>query len=205
MYLTKTPCWLKKIYPNFIWSMQPYEKAIYLTFDDGPHEIATPFVLQQLSKYNAKATFFCIGKNVEAHPLLYQQIIASAHSIGNHTQNHLNGWKTNTDSYLKDILKAKKNINSNLFRPPYGKMKRIQAKQLLQIKDTFKIIMWDVLSGDFDTTISGEVCSNNVIKNATNGSIVVFHDSLKAMERLQVALPKVLQHFSENGFVFKSI
>jgi peptidoglycan/xylan/chitin deacetylase (PgdA/CDA1 family) len=181
------------------------EKVMYLTFDDGPHATVTPFVLQQLQQYNAKATFFCIGKNVVEQPTIYQQILNDGHSIGNHTHNHLNGWKTNDASYLKNIELAAQHIQSNLFRPPYGRIKKSQAKQLMLRNANMKIVMWDVLSGDFDTQLSPQKCLDNVLKNVTQGSIVVFHDSEKAFERLQYALPKTLEHFSNLGYTFKAL
>jgi peptidoglycan/xylan/chitin deacetylase (PgdA/CDA1 family) len=205
MYFIKTPWLLKKLYPNLIWNMNRHEKVLYLTFDDGPHPTATPFVLEQLQFFNAKATFFCIGKNVQENADLYQQIIAAGHNVGNHTQQHLNGWKINNARYLQDIQEAQLHIDSSLFRPPYGRIKKVQAIELIKNNPQFQIIMWDVLSGDFDATISAEQCYSNVIKNAKEGSIIVFHDSTKAWDRMYVALPKVLQYFSEKGFVFKAL
>lgn len=205
MYFIKTPWLLKKLYPNLIWNMNRHEKVLYLTFDDGPHPTATPFVLEQLQFFNAKATFFCIGKNVQENADLYQQIIAAGHNVGNHTQQHLNGWKINNARYLQDIQEAQLHIDSSLFRPPYGRIKKVQAIELIKNNPQFQIIMWDVLSGDFDATISAEQCYFNVIKNAKEGSIIVFHDSTKAWDRMYVALPKVLQYFSEKGFVFKAL
>jgi peptidoglycan/xylan/chitin deacetylase (PgdA/CDA1 family) len=205
MYLVKAAWWLKAMYPSYIWHIQEEEKIMYLTFDDGPHATVTPFVLQQLQQYNAKATFFCIGKNVVEQPTIYQQILNDGHSIGNHTHNHLNGWKTNDASYLNNIKLAEQSIQSNLFRPPYGRIKKSQAKQLMLRNTNMKIVMWDVLSGDFDTQLSPQKCLDNVLKNVTQGSIVVFHDSEKAFERLQYALPKTLEHFSNLGYTFKAI
>lgn len=205
MYLVKAAWWLKAIYPSYIWHIEETEKVMYLTFDDGPHATVTPFVLQQLQQYNAKATFFCIGKNVVEQPTIYQQILNDGHSIGNHTHNHLNGWKTNDASYLNNIKLAEQSIQSNLFRPPYGRIKKSQAKQLMLRNTNMKIVMWDVLSGDFDTQLSPQKCLDNVLKNVTQGSIVVFHDSEKAFERLQYALPKTLEHFSNLGYTFKAI
>ena len=203
MYFIKSPWILKKIYPSLVWNIKTEEKKLYLTFDDGPHPKATPFVLDTLKKYNAKATFFCIGKNVEEYRDIYNKIIADGHSIGNHTQNHLNGWQTDDEVYINNIKKASLNIDSNLFRPPYGRISRFQIKLLDKLN--FKIFMWDVLSGDFDTNLSKEKCANNVILEATSGSIVVFHDSEKAWERLEYALPKVLEYFTEKGFLFERI
>jgi len=210
MYLSKTYWWLKVLYPSLIWNMQRNEKTLYLTFDDGPNINATPFVLEQLKLFNAKATFFCIGKNVIQYPKIYQQIINEGHSVGNHTQQHINGWKTKTAYYIDDVKTAAKNIQSHFFRPPYGRIKRQQAKKISQLylgknKLDTKIIMWDVLSGDFDTSISGEKCWQNVLQYAQNGSIIVFHDSDKAWERMSYTLPKVLEHFTQKGFLFKAI
>lgn len=206
MYLVKTRWWLKAMYPSFVWNKPTKEKVLYLTFDDGPHPIITPFVLEQLQQYNAKATFFCIGKNVVEYPTVYQQIIANEHAIGNHTHNHLNGWKTNSHVYLENIQLAAKYIDSPLFRPPYGRIKKSQGKQLLTSNSKLRtIVMWDVLSADFDIKISPEKCLQNVIQHAQEGSIIVFHDSEKAWERLQYALPKTLDYFSKMGFRFEAL
>jgi peptidoglycan/xylan/chitin deacetylase (PgdA/CDA1 family) len=204
MYFIKTPFWLRLIYSACIWRKSNQERVIYLSFDDGPHPKATPFVLEQLSNFNAKASFFCIGKNVQLHPEIYDAILAAGHVVGNHTQNHMNGWKNNTKNYIADIQEATNWIDSNLFRPPYGRISFAQIKALrLHPNLPQQIIMWDVLSGDFDTTITGEQCAQNVIQHAGPGSIVVFHDSAKAMDRLCIALPKVLAHFSKLGYQFK--
>lgn len=204
MYLTKTPFWLRSLYPSLVWRMPVRgEKKIYLTFDDGPHPQATSFVLDQLAAYGAKATFFCIGKNVVAEPEIYQRIITEGHSIGNHTQHHLNGWKTDDVTYLNDIAMAELSIVSNLFRPPYGRIKRSQIKSLQQQQK--KVIMWDVLSADFDTRLTGEACLAYVLYHTQPGSIILFHDSEKAWDRMSVALPKVLKHFSERGFRFEGM
>lgn len=204
-YLVKTPWLLKKTYPECVWEIKTKEKVLYITFDDGPHEVATPFVLEELKKYNAKATFFCIGKNVEEHFEIYKKIIDEGHSVGNHTYDHLNGWKTKDEKYLDDIFKAKKIIDSNLFRPPYGRITKFQLQQLQGEKYKLKTIMWSVLSGDFDEEATGEKCYQTVIKNAKEGSIIVFHDSEKAFARLEYALPLVLKYFSKKGFAFKTI
>ena len=204
-YFKKTPWWIKKIYKSCVWEININEKNIYLTFDDGPHPVATPFVLDELKKHNAKATFFCIGKNVVLYPEIYQRILTEGHSIGNHTFNHLDGWKTKTDIYIENILSAKKQINSILFRPPYGKITFEQLKILHQPKIFFKVIMWSVLSGDFDVEISNIKCLNNVIKNTDKGSIVVFHDNEKALEKIRFVLPKVLDYFTEQQYEFRNI
>ena len=206
-YFVKTPGWLKKIYDSYIWSVPASDKILYLTFDDGPHPEATTFVLKELKKYNVLATFFCIGKNVVAYPDIYRQIIQEGHSVGNHTYNHLNGWKTNNDDYLNDIALASNEIDSYLFRPPYGRITSFQAKQLKTVmkgKEP-KVIMWDVLSGDFDTSCSPQQCLANVLFASVPGSIIVFHDSEKAFPRLEYALPRVLQYFSEKGYLFKPL
>ena len=206
-YFVKTPGWLKKIYDSYIWSIPASDKILYLTFDDGPHPEATTFVLKELKKYNVLATFFCIGKNVVAYPDIYRQIIQEGHSVGNHTYNHLNGWKTNNDDYLNDIALASNEIDSYLFRPPYGRITSFQAKNLNQAMKGKKpkVIMWDVLSGDFDTECTPQQCLANVIFASVPGSIIVFHDSEKAFPRLEYTLPKVLHYFSEKGYLFKAL
>lgn len=204
-YFVKTLGWLKKIYSSCIWQIDTSEKIIYLSFDDGPHPHATSFVLEVLNKFNAKATFFCIGKNVAAHPEVFERILTEGHAVGNHTYNHLNGWKTTTALYMANITAAQQIINSNIFRPPYGKISVKQLKQLITKQPVLKVIMWTVLSGDFDENISSKKCLKNVIENAGNGSIVVFHDSEKAFEKLQFVLPEVLAHFTNIGFRFEKI
>jgi peptidoglycan/xylan/chitin deacetylase (PgdA/CDA1 family) len=206
-YLVKTPWWLKRAFPSYTWQLKTSEKIIYLTFDDGPCEEVTPFVLRQLREHGALATFFCIGKNVVEQRELYRQIISEGHAVGNHTYSHLNGWKTKDEVYMKDVLEASHHIDSNLFRPPYGKITRFQARRLPAVMKgaNVKLIMWDVLSGDFDERVSGKKCLENVIFNAGPGSIVVFHDSKKAFPRLQYALPKMLSFFSGRGYSFRSL
>jgi len=225
LYFVKTPQVIKRIFANLTWDVPTDEKVLYLTFDDGPTTEITHWVLSELDKHKAKATFFCIGKNVINHPSIFQDIIKKGHAIGNHTHNHLNGWKKTSNVYIENINKAQQTIATeieknpqvfpqskiscqkylikNLFRPPYGKIKNSVAKKLL--KKGYKIIMWDVLSGDFDQSLTREKCLNNVLNNASKGSIVVFHDSVKAFDNLKFVLPKVLDHFSEKGFVFNVI
>jgi len=192
------------MYSSCVWDLPCKEKKIYLSFDDGPHPIATPLVLDILRAYNAKATFFCIGKNVVEYPDIYKQILSNGHRVGNHTHNHLNGWKVSDKEYFENIQEAKKFIDSNLFRPPYGRITRFQSK-ILQEQANFKIIMWDVLCGDFDKAISKEKCALNVIKNGREGSIIIFHDSQKALERMEYALSKSMSFFAENGYSFDKI
>jgi peptidoglycan/xylan/chitin deacetylase (PgdA/CDA1 family) len=204
-YFVKTPFFLQWLYSSCIWSIKTTHQKIYLSFDDGPHPVITPFVLDELKKYNAKATFFCIGDNVVKYPEVYKQIIDDGHAVGNHTHNHLNGWKTDDKKYLDNIDTAKKYIDSDLFRPPYGRITRFQLSQLKANRFKLTPIMWTVLSGDFDPSISNETCRDHVITNATTGSIVVFHDSEKANEKMSFALPEVLKYFSAKGFVFEKI
>lgn len=221
-YWIKTHSIIKKIFSNYIWDIPNNEKKIYLTFDDGPTPEITSWVLNQLEQYNAKATFFCIGKNITAHPEIFNQILKKGHSIGNHTYNHLNGWKTTTDEYLENFKLCEttisnqrfftnslslesgiKDLKSKIFRPPYGKVKAAQAKKLRQ--QGYKIIMWDVLSADFDQNITKEACLDNVVSNTKSGSIIVFHDSVKAFKNLEYVLPKVLKHLTEHHFTFGAI
>jgi peptidoglycan/xylan/chitin deacetylase (PgdA/CDA1 family) len=204
-YLVKTPAWVNKLYPNRIWSIKTDAKEIYLSFDDGPHPVHTTFVLDELKRFDAKACFFCIGKNVQAYPEIYQRILDEGHSVGNHSFDHLNASKTSETEYLANIALAKNHIDSNLFRPPYGRINNFLVKQLLAPAFGLKTVMWTVLSGDFDTGISKEKCLENVVLNAGSGSIVVFHDSEKASEKLMFALPKVMNYFKERGFEFKKI
>jgi len=202
LYLTKTPWILKKLYPERVWKVKTDEKVLYLTFDDGPNPDATLFVLEQLEKYDAKATFFCIGKNVKENFQIYEMILNKGHKTGNHTFHHLNGWKTSDKKYVDDILNAAKIIDSDLFRPPYGRITKFQAKAISGEKLHLKTIMWDVLSGDFDPSVTGENCYLNVINNAKPGSIIVFHDSQKSLPAVRYALPLILKYYSENGYQF---
>lgn len=210
MYFVKTPNIIRSYFKDYIWNVDTNKKELYLTFDDGPTPEVTLFVLDTLKKYNAKATFFCIGKNIENHPKLFTQIIDEGHVVGNHSQNHLKGWKANSNLYIDNVEKCQTFINNfqiknstfkKLFRPPYGKIKRSQAKTILA--KGYKIIMWTVLSGDFDTNISKEKCLSNVISNSKTGSIIVFHDSKKAYPYLKYTLPKALEYFTNKGYSFK--
>lgn len=230
----KTPRLLKHFYPEYIWDIKTADKTIYLTFDDGPTPEITEFVLAQLKKHNAKATFFCIGSNVVNHPELFRKTIAQGHAIGNHTMNHIKGWKVNDKQYFEEVTKAlsafqvslskveqfdKLKINhlkpypdnqlsvstssSKLFRPPYGQIKRSQGKKLIGLG--YDIIMWDVLSFDWSADVSEKQCLNYVTSKSTSGSIIAFHDSLKASRNMMYALPRILEYFSGLGFKFKAI
>ncbi len=219
----KTPKLIKGIFPNYIWNMPDDQKVIYLTFDDGPTPEITNWTLDLLKSYNAKATFFCIGNNIQKYPQIFKDILKDGHAVGNHTFHHLKGWATNTDFYIEDVLKTQKVMdaefrfenengvknssiithNSKLFRPPYGKIKSSQGKQLLELG--YKIIMWDVLAFDWKDSITSDQCAKNVISKARNGSIIVFHDSIKASKNMRYALPRVLDYFSEKGFTFKHL
>ena len=215
MYFVKAPFWLRSLYRSLIWKIPEKEKVIYLTFDDGPHARATPFVLDQLKKYAAKASFFCIGKNVEAETELFERILREGHKVGNHTQNHVNGWKVSTEQYLSNIDQATNAIHSTLFRPPYGRIRFNSIKKVKSLISTrakekgiqteAKIVMWDVLSGDFDEQLSPEKCLQNLLKHTERGSIIVFHDSAKALKRMEYALPRFLDFYTQLGFQFKVI
>lgn len=202
MFLAKSPKIVKKYYSSFIWDLPNNENKIYLTFDDGPTPEITNHVLNILKEYKIKATFFCVGNNVKRYPELFNKIKAEGHSFGNHTYNHSNGWKNDDSTYIKDVEKCEKAFESKLFRPPYGKIKKSQAKMITQ---DHKIIMWDVLSGDFDIKTPPEKCLENVIENVKSGSIVVFHDSVKAFANLQYTLPKAIEYLLKKGFVFDKI
>lgn len=202
-YPIKTPSIIQRFFSNYTWRFSSSKKEIYLTFDDGPTPEVTDFILTELKKHNAKATFFCIGKNVKCHQSIYQEILRDGHAIGNHTFLHLKGTRTKNATYLDDVKHASAHIHSQLFRPPYGKMKGSQAKALKKLG--YQIVMWDVLSGDFDLSITPEECLKNVLNNTSNGSIIVMHDSLKAKEKIFYALPRILNHFTKKGIEFKAI
>jgi peptidoglycan/xylan/chitin deacetylase (PgdA/CDA1 family) len=213
----KTPRLVQRMFPKRVWTFSKESNSIFLTFDDGPIPNITPWVIDELKKHNAKATFFCIGENIKKHPETFRSLISEGHSIGNHTYNHLNGWKTNVSEYVKNVILAEAEANKwkinnpqsaisnqqSLFRPPYGKITSKQSK-ILQ-KRGYKIIMWDILSADYTTSISEEKCLQNVLKSIAPGSIVVFHDSLKAEKNLRYALPKVLDFIYNKGWKCQKI
>lgn len=202
MYLVRTPRIIQNFFPNFTWNIPTKEKVMYLTFDDGPIPEVTPWVLDQLERFEAKATFFCVGDNIRKHPDVFQQVKEAGHAVGNHTFSHLNGWATDNIPYFHDVRHCANLVDSGLFRPPYGRLKPKQVQFLLR---HYRIIMWDVLSGDFDQNTTAEQCLANVLKNGKEGSIVVFHDSIKSQEKLMYALPKVLEHFKAEGFKFEAL
>lgn len=205
LYFVKKPKWIRRFYGDCVWEIDAAEKALYLTFDDGPDPDETPFVLEQLDRYNAKATFFCIGKNVIDRPGVYHQVIAAGHSVGNHTYSHIDGWKTANKKYFTDILQAAAVINSSLFRPPFGHITWNQVKNLKGKVNNLKTVLWDVLSADFDEATPKEKCLYNVLGTAKAGSIILFHDNTIASRNMRYALPRVLEHFSEQGYQFKAI
>ena len=217
-FWVKTNYVVKRIFPNYVWDIPNNENKVFLTFDDGPIPEITEWTLEQLKKYDAKATFFCIGNNIEKHPDIFNNIITQGHAIGNHTFNHLNGWKNSTEDYIENVKLCQSQITNpksnpsdselaqqilNLFRPPYGKIKPSQSRILRKLG--YKIIMWDILSYDFDQTVTPEKCLDNVLKNVVKGSIIVFHDNVKAEQNLKYALPKTLAFLKEKGFVCAKI
>lgn len=202
MYLIKTPQAMKRIASDLLWSFDRVDNEVFLTFDDGPTPEITYKILDILDAFDAKATFFCVGKNAASLPRQYSEIQARGHSTGNHTWSHMNGWKNKDFSYFRNIIRCDKTVRSPLFRPPYGRIKPAQIKAL---KRRYSLIMWDVLSGDWDQAISPETCLQNVVNNTRPGSIVVFHDSLKAEKNMLYALPKSLEILQKRGFVFSGI
>jgi peptidoglycan/xylan/chitin deacetylase (PgdA/CDA1 family) len=201
MFKYTIPVILQQLMPSYTWKVDTEDKQLFLTFDDGPHPEITPWVLAQLKEFGAKATFFCVGDNVRKYPEVYQQILIENHAVGNHTFHHLNGWKTETSDYLKDVSLAENYIQSNLFRPPYGRIKRSQAKQL---SAKYRIIMWDRLSMDYQAQLNTNE-SLAQMKRVKNGSIVVFHDSEKAFLNLKVLLPQLLTYYKQQGFSFQTL
>lgn len=203
-FLHKSNILLRTVYPEFWWRMDDNEPTIYLTFDDGPIPDVTEFVLEQLDKFAAQATFFCIGDNVRKHRDVFYQVIEAGHLVGNHTFNHLNGWKSDDVDYLQNIEQCQQElrIETGLFRPPYGRIKKSQATEVLQ---NHAIVMWDVLSGDFDRSLPADACLRKTIGYTEPGSIVVFHDSLKAWPTMRYVLPRVLTHFAERGYEFRAL
>lgn len=218
----KLPLFVKKLFPKYTWNLPTEDKVLYLTFDDGPTPLITKWILDVLDQYQAKATFFCIGNNIEKHPAIFQEILKRDHVVGNHSYNHPIGWKTSTEAYVENVKQTQDIIDyqlessgtntyqkdafgkvNNLFRPPYGRITKAQGRKLMALD--YKIIMWSILTFDWSLKTTKEKCLRHVIKNAKRGSIVVFHDSEKASANMQYALPKTLEHFSKKGFTFKSL
>lgn len=204
-FLVKTPWWLKKLYPGCFWDMPKKNKTLYLTFDDGPHPTITPFVLGELKKYNAKATFFCIGDNVVKYPAEYAMYAAGGHAVGNHTQRHINGWKTGDEAYLDDIKEAERHISSRLFRPPYGRITKSQIRKLSTSDHQLSIVMWNILAGDWVPDLSPEKCYSRIKKKIQSGDIIVLHESDKSWERMSYCLPRLLEDYTKQGYSFEII
>lgn len=203
MYFVKPPRIVNLLTKNnLVWKVPTDEKRIFLTFDDGPIEELTPWVLDVLQEYKAKATFFCVGDNVQKNPDIFKRIVNEKHTVGNHTFNHLNGWKNKLDDYVENIEEFQKYLETDLFRPPYGKLK---PKQIKKLKEDYSIIYWTVLSGDFDENLKPEKCLHRIKKKTKAGSIIVFHDNMKAYPRIKYALPKYLEHFSQLGYSFDAL
>lgn len=204
-FLVKTPWWLKKLFPGCLWDMPPNGKTLYLSFDDGPHPTITPFVMEQLRQYNAKATFFCIGDNVQKYPEQYRLYAAEGHAVGNHTQRHINGWKSDDETYISDIAAAATHIDSTLFRPPYGRIKKSQLKMLRNRPQPFTVAMWNILAGDWVPDLLPEKCYQRIKKKIQPGDIIVLHESDKSWERMSYCLPRLLEDFSKQGYRFEVI
>jgi peptidoglycan-N-acetylglucosamine deacetylase len=213
LYWHKTAWLIQKLFPKLLWKRSIHDKIIYLTFDDGPIPDVTEFVLAELEKYNAQATFFCVGDNIRKHPQVFRKLIENGHRIGNHTFNHYDAWRTETQKYLKNVAQCQEIIENHLpetlvlnekklFRPPYGK---INYRLFRNLSSDYNVVMWDVLSGDFDTVLSAEKCLEKTLKNTVNGSVVVFHDSIKAQKNLRYVLPRYLAYFSEKGYRFECL
>ncbi len=193
---------LRLLYPKAVWNVNTADQTLYLTFDDGPIPGLTEWVLDTLKHYNIKATFFCVGDNIDKNKSIFNRIIEEGHTTGNHTYNHVKGFKTRTNDYLKNTEKCEAFTNSRIFRPPYGQMKRSQYKAL--IESGYKIVMWDVISYDYEK-IKPETCLKNVVKNVKNGSIILFHDNVKAEEKIKYALPKTIEHFLKLNYKFAAL
>ncbi|MDN5202923.1 polysaccharide deacetylase family protein [Fulvivirgaceae bacterium BMA10] len=209
MYLHKTPKFLQYLYPGLVWHKDRKEKCIYITFDDGPVPEITQFALNTLGDFNAKGTFFCVGENISRFPEEFKKVVDQGHSVGNHTFNHMNGWNNSQEHYYKNVERCHEEMKKfisvdsrQLFRPPYGRIKRAQANKLMT---NYDIIMWDVLTGDFDHNLDQDTCLKKAIESTRNGSIVIFHDSEKAARNMQFVLPRYLDHFSNLGYTFSAL
>lgn len=201
MIIEQPSIWLRWLYPRALWRMDKYERAVYLTFDDGPIPESTPFILQTLAEHDIHATFFMVGENVKRYPKLYQQIVDAGHRTGNHTYNHMGGFKHSIHTYSQNAEMADKLIHSNLFRPPHGWMR---LSQYAWLSRKYKVVMWDLVTRDYSKWMTGEDVLNNVKEYTRNGSIITFHDSLKSINKLHFALPKAIQWLKEQGYEFKT-
>lgn len=204
----RIPSFIPYFFPRLTWHVPTTQREVYLTFDDGPVYGPTEFVLDTLKSASAKGTFFCIGDNVRKHPEVFRRILSAGHAVGNHTFNHLSGWSTSTDLYLKNVqlcddemTRHMSNQSLKLMRPPYGRIKRSQIRELAN----YKIVMWDVLSFDFEKRLSPEKCLSRTLAAVRPGSIIVFHDSIKAERNMMFALPRLLNSLAEQGYTFKSL
>ncbi len=203
MYVVKTPLALRWLYPSLLWHKPRQDKRIFLTFDDGPIPDVTPWVLNTLKSYGVQATFFCVGANIEKNPDIFRRIVDEGHCVANHTHNHLKGWHHTVEAYLQNVDSCERLTGTRLFRPPYGRGTRAQYRALAALG--YQIVMWDVLSGDFDLKLTPEKCLKAVLRHTENGSIVVFHDNVKAVPRLYYALPRALAHWLEEGYTFGTL
>ncbi|MFL2574464.1 MAG: polysaccharide deacetylase family protein [Flavobacteriales bacterium] len=197
----KTPSLTKYLFPSLVWKKNTDQKKIWITFDDGPNEKVTPYLINVLEKFDIKATFFIIGNQAKKYPELVKLIINNGHKIGNHSFSHLNGFSTNNNKYLEDVEQAKKYIDSDIFRPPFGKITPFQIKNL---KKDFKIIMWDIMSWDFKENIYPNKIYKNVIDNVENGSIILFHNNLKSYNNLKNSLEIILEKLKDKGYQFST-
>lgn len=202
MYIIKTPKLIRKLFPNYLWNKSRKKPFVYFTFDDGPIPEVTPWVLDTLKAYDMHGTFFCVGDNVRKHGKIYNRLISEGHSVGNHSYSHKSGWSTDAENYLDDVELCGSFVQSDLYRPPYGRLKPQQAEA---IRHQYQIVMWDVLSGDFDQNITAEQCYQNVIQNLKPGSIVVFHDNVKSFDTLKEVLPRVMKYCQSRGLSSKAI
>ncbi len=201
MFIEQPAIWLRWLYPRATWRMDKNERAVYLTFDDGPIPEATPFILKTLAEFGVHATFFMVGDNVRKHPELYDQIVAAGHQVGNHTFNHWGGFKHTTRSYSENVQKANDLIHSHLFRPPHGWMR---WEQFFWVGRKYRIVMWDLVTRDYSKWMTADDIVANVKRYARNGSIITFHDSLKSIDKLHYALPESLRWLKEQGYEFKT-
>lgn len=200
--LVKPPGWIRRLSPRTVWRIPTSEKILYLTFDDGPVPGLTEWILQTLESFQARATFFCVGENVRKYPDLYDKILRAGHATGNHTFSHMNSYRTSVNKYIRDVFLAREVIDSGLFRPPYGRLRPRAARKL---RPFFRVILWDVLSLDYESNLSAERVLDNVLAYSRPGSILVFHDNYKAFNILQSCLPEILRHYSSAGYRFEAL